>query len=213
MGYLGTKPNVATTLPDNIVTADKIASGAVTDPKIAAMAATKLTGVVPDANAPSGSVIQVVQHKTTARSQISASGNSTVTATSGTQYTSFTFTPSFATSKLLLLSSNILIGEYLNNADCLYMSATHGGDTLIGSVMCYSGYSHWASGFDTAFVSFNHLFDSWGTSTRTISIRVGATSNPSYIAVNYPNAATEYANQFNSPNQHEVTFTILEIAA
>ena len=61
MGYIGTKPQVATSLQDNIVTSDKIVAGAVTDAKIAAMAATKLTGTVPDANAPSGSVIQVVQ--------------------------------------------------------------------------------------------------------------------------------------------------------
>lgn len=35
MGYLGTKPNVATALPDNIVTADKIAANAVITSKIA----------------------------------------------------------------------------------------------------------------------------------------------------------------------------------
>lgn len=69
MGYIGTKPQIATTLADNIVTADKIsdgavgtndlANGAVTDAKIASMVATKLTGQVPRANAPSGSVISV----------------------------------------------------------------------------------------------------------------------------------------------------------
>ena len=40
--------------------ANGLGSGAVTNAKIDTMAATKLTGQVPDANAPSGSVIQVV---------------------------------------------------------------------------------------------------------------------------------------------------------
>jgi hypothetical protein len=38
-----------------------IADSAITNGKIASLAATKLTGQVPDANAPSGSVIQVIQ--------------------------------------------------------------------------------------------------------------------------------------------------------
>ena len=40
---------------------DTVQDGIITNAKIASMAATKLTGQVPDANAPSGSVLQVVR--------------------------------------------------------------------------------------------------------------------------------------------------------
>lgn len=96
MGYLGTKPSVATSLVDGIVTADKIAAGAVTDPKIATIAASKLTGQVPDANAPSGSVIQVVQFSTTATGTV---GNTAAQAPGPFQAT---ITPISASSKILV---------------------------------------------------------------------------------------------------------------
>lgn len=96
MSYLGTKPQTATTLADNIVTADKIVSGAVTDAKIAAMAATKLTGVLPDANAPSGSVIQVVS--TSTNGSFSTSSQSFVDITG----MSVTITPSSSSNRILI---------------------------------------------------------------------------------------------------------------
>ncbi len=64
MAYLGTKPANqiidSTLIADGVISTNDLANGAVTDAKIAAMAASKLTGQVPDANAPSGSIIQVV---------------------------------------------------------------------------------------------------------------------------------------------------------
>jgi hypothetical protein len=48
-------------IANDAITTNKIASDAITTSKIASLAASKLTGQVPDANAPSGSVIQVVQ--------------------------------------------------------------------------------------------------------------------------------------------------------
>lgn len=124
MGYLGTKPNVATTLPNNIVTADKIAAGAVTDPKIAAMAASKLSGQVPDANAPSGSVIQVV-NATYSTSVVTASTSLVDTGLSAS------ITPISASSKILVIvnqtitpstsgSNTFAQFEVLRNATAIY---------------------------------------------------------------------------------------------
>jgi hypothetical protein len=64
------------------------------------MAASKLTGQVPDANAPSGSVIQVVSVKDT----------SSYTTTSGTfaSFLSLSITPSSSSSKILC---HITVGE------------------------------------------------------------------------------------------------------
>ena len=168
---------------------------------------------VPYDKMPAGSVIQVFNNIITTRSVLnSVPGSSTISATSGSQYTSFNFTPKSSNSKLLLLSSTFLVGEASNSNDAIVVFATHGGDTIIGSVLNYSGYPHWSSNLDTTFVSFNHLFDSWGTSEKAISIRVQGSAATSNFVVNYPNATTTYVSQFNSPNEHEVTFTIMEIA-
>jgi hypothetical protein len=102
MAYLGTKPANqvidSTLIADGVITTADLANGAVTDAKIAAMAASKLTGQLPDANAPSGSVIQVVQATST-----SYFGNNTTTMAQ-TNY-SVQITPSSTSSRILVLMS------------------------------------------------------------------------------------------------------------
>ena len=70
MGYLGTKPS------NSPLTSELIPNSIITNAKINDVAATKLTGQVPDANAPSGSVIQVVSvTKTDVFSAVVAAGS------------------------------------------------------------------------------------------------------------------------------------------
>jgi hypothetical protein len=160
-----------------------------------------------------GGIVQVVNHKTTTRfnASIAHSDSTGITATSGSEYTTFNFTPLRSDSKLLLTSSTFLVGEGSNHSDAIAVFATYGGDTIIGSVLNYSGHTHWDGNKDTTFVSFNHMFDSWGTTQKAISIRV-APSGTGTITVNYPNGVATYASQFNSPNIHEVTFTMMEVS-
>jgi hypothetical protein len=87
---------------DGSITEAKLANSAVTNAKISTMAATKLTGQVPDANAPSGSVIQVVQAMSNGDKSYSASTSSSWQAVSGT---SATITPTSASSKILVFAS------------------------------------------------------------------------------------------------------------
>lgn len=93
MGYLGTKPS------NSPLTSELIPNSIITNDKINDVAATKLTGTVPDANAPSGSVIQVVSimktdfFSTTSSSFIDVPG------------VSATLTPLSATSKVLVMVS------------------------------------------------------------------------------------------------------------
>ena len=160
-----------------------------------------------------GSTLQVVNHITTNRLNSSIAGATAITATSGGEYTTFNFTPRSASSKLLLTSSTFVFGEGSNTSDGYVAFATYGGDTIIGSVCNYSGYDHWSGAKDTAFVSFNHLFDSWGTSQKAISIRVQSNGGTPTMRVNYPTGSNTYVSQFNSPNRHQVTFTMTEIKA
>jgi hypothetical protein len=91
MAYLGTKP--ANQIIDSILIAD----GVITNAKINDLSATKLTGTVPDANAPSGSVVQVVS--TTKTDTFSTSSTSFVDVTG----MSVTITPSSTNSKIFVM--------------------------------------------------------------------------------------------------------------
>jgi len=86
---------------DGSVHSSKIASNAVTDAKIAAVATSKLTGDIPYANMPVGSVIQVEYHRHESQETYSiASG--TGGAYSNVQKV---ITPKFANSKILVIIS------------------------------------------------------------------------------------------------------------
>lgn len=88
--------NLANAVPaDGSITTAKLADAAITNAKIAAMAASKLTGQVPDANAPSGSVIQVVQGAT--------SGTASFTS-SAVKLFEATITPQFASSSIFVMA-------------------------------------------------------------------------------------------------------------
>ena len=72
-------------------------SGQVPDAKLVALTASKLSGQVPDANAPSGSVIQVVSATSTA--------NISTSSTSFTDFLSASITPLSASNKILCLAT------------------------------------------------------------------------------------------------------------
>lgn len=88
---MGIARNIARLIPNG--------SGLLPNANIEAVAATKLTGTVPDANAPSGSVIQVIQ---------SVYAGSSVTTSSATPVTtnfSASITPSSSSSKILVIAN------------------------------------------------------------------------------------------------------------
>ena len=82
MSYLGTKPS------NSPLTSELIPNSIITNAKINDVAATKLTGTLPDANAPSGSVLQVVQgtyttqQSTTSTSYVASSITASITPSS-----------------------------------------------------------------------------------------------------------------------------------
>ena len=192
----GTITGYTPPIADGSITAAKLASGAITESSL-----------------PSGTAIQIVNHSTTTRTNPTITGSDPISATSGAEYTTFNFTPKLSTSKLLLTSSTLMFGERSNVGDTMIAFATYGGDTIIGSWCNYAGYDAWDGYRDMTFGTFNHLFDSWGTSQKAISIRCHLHSGTQQIGINYPTGNNQYFTQFNNPNRHEVTFTMTEFRA
>jgi hypothetical protein len=91
MGYLGTKP------ANSPLTSELIPNSIITNAKINDVAAAKLTGQVADANAPSGSVIQVVQ---AVKTDVFSSSSTTFTDITGL---SATITPTNTANKILVM--------------------------------------------------------------------------------------------------------------
>ena len=108
---------VTNSIANGAVVADDLADSSVTNAKIASMAASKLTGQVPRANATSGSVIQTVV------TQIS----SVVTVSTPTIYTFYdipsftvTITPTSASNRILILSM-VSVSSSTSSGDRTYL--------------------------------------------------------------------------------------------
>jgi hypothetical protein len=123
MAYIGTKPANqvidSTLIADGVISTSDLANGAVTDAKIASMAASKLTGILPDANAPSGSVIQVVSAITT--SSFTSSG-SQVTVLEAS------ITPSSTSSRIVVMYATGMTDNIAGTRD-LFIRIRRGGSS------------------------------------------------------------------------------------
>ena len=151
-----------------------------------------------------GHIIQV-QH-TTVNTQLSGTlGASTDPAyNSGYSYVTMSFTPKSALSKLWITTSPISIEETSNIQDDFWLAAFY--DTT--RIACVSGtpvYSHFSSNLNLGFYALNVVFNSWGTSTKTVDFRIGAGNTGTNMYVNY-----SYNGMSSSARNYG--FTIAEIA-
>lgn len=171
--------------PDAVTTA-KILDGNVTDAKIAAMAAAKLTGRVPDANAPLGSVIQVVQ-VTSATAQVFSAGGLANKTFYDIDGLSLTITPSSASSKILLVGS-VNVGQYTNAYNAYLRFLKNGSGVGVSNSI---GNGHMAHASFRAGMDWHHIniamsfLDTAGT-TSAINYKIqinntGGSTYPSYI--------------------------------
>lgn len=160
-------------------------SGQVPDAKLVALTASKLTGQVPDANAPSGSVIQVVQSIKQTNVTINTTGQ---TATMIDVGHSASITPSSASNKILVFltgeTSTVYIsgvsGENHLTAIGLYRGSTNLGG--IGAPNSYLNGFHVQQNCDTGGNNFGEEMNAFSicyldspasTSAQTYSARVG----------------------------------------
>jgi hypothetical protein len=125
MGYLGTKP------ANSPLTSELIPNSIITNDKIAAMAASKLTGQVADANAPSGSVLQVVNVSSTTALSTASSSWSDLPGLSAS------ITPISSSSKILV---TICVGAYaLSNAIAEIQLLRNGSSILVNGFWLHTG--------------------------------------------------------------------------
>ena len=169
-------------------------------------AARVTSGQFVSARMPSGSVVQVVASQTTNTLAGTFGGSTNPTSTSGTLFHSFNFTPKFSNSKLLLQSTNLVMGEQSNIGDEFFMAAFY-DTTRVAMVVSTAAYVHFSNNLNLGYYSFNNLFDSWGTSQKTINIRVGSAGTGGSM---YANSDGNH-NFFGSSNR-VMSFTIMEIA-
>jgi len=148
-------------------------SGLLPNANIEAVAASKLTGTVADANAPSGSVIQVVQaHITTGTSTTSQSYVDTAITAS--------ITPISSSNKILvLISHNWYIARNsvsLSYGDCFFRITRGGSDLASNRYAINFGDTKWNDFFNHN--SFNYLDSPNTTSSVTyrVQMRNGANS-------------------------------------
>lgn len=151
MGYLGTKPS------NSPLTSELIPNSIITNAKINDVAATKLTGQVPDANAPSGSVIQVVQ-------AFSDQGQGT-TSSSFTKHTGLTLsiTPRATNSKILVMYTAF---GYVNGNGNHLCTTIYRNSTNLGANHGFGNFYSASSGYTEHYAS-GHFLDSPNSTSAT----------------------------------------------
>ena len=152
------------------------------------LATQPLTGALPDANAPSGSVIQVVQGT-----------YGTATTTSATSFTSTgltaSITPSSSTSKILIIAS--LAVDTSSNGEQAYFAVYRNSSTNLSGTV---------NGFGNAYATSSRVIGMLATSYLDSPATTSSTTYTVYVRSNGSNII---AFQGNSP----AYITLMEIAA
>ena len=178
---LGDVLNVGTPTDGTVSTA-KIITGAVTDAKIADMAATKLTGTVSNARFPAGTIVQVV---TSVASDQSVGGFSTTNSTPQDTGHSVTITPQYSDSDILIQLHTIGGQTVAGRSYKLHMYKSVGGATATQATAFNLGDD--SDGTHKTQIGQIFLDDTVGnTSARVYSMRCG-TDGSGTAKYNYQN--------------------------
>ena len=157
-----------------------------------------------------GSIVQVATYSTTASLSGTIAGKvGDLAATDGTTWHTVSFAPKTSSSKLLFQTSNISMHETANVGDGFWGLITD-GTTLYAATSGTIDYQSWNNAYNGAVISFNHVFNSWGTATKNLDIRFGyqksGTGGSAFI--NIPGA---YTNNYNTPANRNIGISIMEI--
>ena len=176
------EPLLVGTPSDGAVNTTQLATNAVTDAKIAGMAATKLTGTVSNARFPAGTIVQVV---TSVASDQSVGGFSTTNSTPQDTGHSVTITPQYSDSDILIQLHTIGGQLSAGRSYKLHMYKSVGGATATLATAFNLGDD--SDGTHKTQIGQIFLDDTVGnTSARVYSIRCG-TDGVGTSVYNYQN--------------------------
>lgn len=203
---MGIARNIARLIPNG--------SGLLPNANIEAVAASKLTGQVPDANAPSGSVIQVVSTtKTDTFSEVLGANTN-----SSTNCIEVSITPSSASNKILVMVSINGSSSYWSGTGAgsyqgrLVRSGTNIaiGDTAGSRNRVTMRAGAYSTSVEES-MSFNHLDSPATTSSVTYGLRLDNVDNGSQTM--YLNRSPNDGNSNVSITRTASSITVMEIAA
>jgi len=154
MSYLGSKP------ANSPLTSELIPDNLITNAKINDVAASKLTGQVADANAPSGSVIQVVQ-----------ATYSTLTSIASTSFTdtglSASITPTSSSNKILVIVTQPVNFGRASTAINGYYQLLRGSSSIFNGGRSFGLFVNTAGDMDNSQVLSVAYLDSPATTSST----------------------------------------------
>ena len=136
-----------------------------------------------NADFPAGSVLQIATD--TLEGVISGSYTAGVpsTITNGVEVFSVSFTPTSASSTILVMTSTVAMHEDANLGDVWWL-ALWDGSTFVAANSATWVYTNFANSRNAAHHSLCHTYSAGSTSTRTISVRAGlngGTGSQQYI--------------------------------
>jgi len=167
----------------------------------------KLVGEDAASIAAPGTPIQMFQHSTNATLSGTLGFNNNPNSTHGTSFTTFNFTPKRSDSDLYVWSSPVAVYETSNVADQSFISAWY-DTTKVALNYVPIKYSSFNSALNAAALCLFGKISSWGTTQKTITVRVGM--NGGSAIVNYDN---EYSSQHGGQNGNNyVYFNMMEVA-
>lgn len=161
-----------------------------------------MTRAVNTAQAGAGGVLQVATNTMDGVVSTSAAGAPNV-ITNGIQLFSTAFTPTSASSIILVTTSTIVVSEETNAGDIGWL-ALWDGSTFICAASGNALYTHYAGNLNVTHLSLNNTYTAGSTATRTISVRAGFNGGTAYIN---GNSTSNYTG-----NQSRIQMTVFEIA-
>ena len=158
-----------------------------------------------NATFPSNHIVQVVtDSKSHSGSGVSVTGSSNdITKTDGYELFDTAFTPKYSNSKIIIQTSNVMIAEEANVGDWGWLSAWY-DTTNVAFVFGSPSYNSFANAYNFTILSFNHAFNSWGTTEKNIHIRGGMNGASKILHQSLSYYPT-------SPSTQTVGLTIMEV--
>jgi hypothetical protein len=157
-----------------------------------------------NATFPANHIVQVVtDSKSHSGNGISFTGSGQdITESEGYQIFNTAFTPKYSNSKIIIQTSNVLVAEQSNLGDFGWLGAWY-DTTNVAFVFGSPHYSHFSGNLNLAILSLNHVFNSWGTTSKNINIRGGM--NSAGVILNQSGYSPT------SPSTQTVGLTIMEV--